>query len=147
MPVISIALLVVGLALTALGCLTWRSIGKRMALIGMTQATYAAGLLLGNNVILMYLAWILLAALIIANIMTTTRASWRQIRIEVLLAAATIIAMGASYLVTDVSSVVQNALLVIVVMTAIAFIGSMVFHGIPLLVRETRQRISRLGSS
>ena len=136
MSLIAIALLGVGLTLTVLGSLTWRSIGKRMALFGITVATAAATFLSGNNIILMSAGSILVAALIVANTGTTTRATWRRVRVEMSLAAATILTMVASYVLTGVSAGVQSALLVLVVLTAMAFIGSVVFHGIPMLIRD-----------
>ena len=142
MRLIAIALLGAGLALTVLGGLTWRSIGKRLALFGIAVATAAATFLSGNNIILMTAGSILVAALIVANTGTTTRATWRRVRVEMSLAAATILTMVASYALTGVSAGIQNALLVLVGLTAIAFVGSVVFHGIPMLIRDARRELS-----
>ena len=138
MPFTAVAALVLGLIVTVVGCVTWRSVGKRLTLVGGILVTYAAGVLLGSNAILMDTARALLACLIVVNVAASPPGVWRQVRIEVLLAAATILAMVASSVVTGVSGAIQTALLVLVVVTAIAFIGSMVFHGVPRLVRRTK---------
>lgn len=119
-------LLIAGLALTGLGCATWRTSGRRLVLLGTAFVTFGAfNLLRDSGSGVRYALATVFAAVVVTTLLTSGRDVLRRARLELALLGATALALAASYFLTNVSSELHEALLVLFAVLMVASIAAM----------------------
>lgn len=118
--------------------MTTASIGTTLACAAGLNVAFAVSMLLqkAENP-LRYASWTVCWALVLATFVVGGTEVWRRARLELLLCGATIIAILASALLASITPEMQTILLVLVVILATAFIGTMLVRLIPALLRES----------
>ena len=131
MSVLSTILLVVFLAVTAIGFFTWRSGGKGLVLVGalyvsMIGANWFASA--GSSV--SYALYAIAGVLLLLAFTTVSREVWRRMRLELVLFGATVVAILASASLTNLPAGVDWVLLMLVVVLAATSISVSVVRAI-----------------
>jgi hypothetical protein len=95
MTLVPLVLLVFGLVVVGLGCVRWQSGGRYAALAGANLASFAVYIQLEKlDSAAQYPALAVFAVFALSPFVMSGRSAWRHLRTELLLAAATILAIG-----------------------------------------------------
>jgi len=115
-------LLFLSLGIMAIGIFTWTSSGKRFALMGAVNASLFTMILANrraNEIRYVFLA--LFVALIVGSAKSIDKRTWRSMAPALILGGVTILAIVASYALTDVSREMRVALLAVIIISATLF--------------------------
>jgi len=127
------AILILGIVITGIGCVTWRSGGgNNLALSGATNVALAATLLLRDSGGMWYASLAVVAVLVLTNFVTVRRAIWRLAEVRLML--ATMVVLVALIWLTQILAQTHVVLLVLIVAFYVIFVASMVL----LMVRGGR---------
>ena len=130
--------LVLFLVVTAIGFATWSKGGRNMALLGAASGAFCASTLLRNNAAgLSYAFAAVFVILLFAVFVTIGPAIWRRLGFELLLGGAASVTLLASYALTNIPFVGQQALLVLVGVLIPGFIVAMLAR-IVVVLRSAR---------
>lgn len=124
MRILATLQMVIGAAVLGAGVLNRHSEGSRLMLAGGINMATGGYLLLGDGAgALRYGALAVLVVLLIMTFATIKPATWRVVRVEMLLSAVLISGIVASQLMTSISAAGQTALLVVIAASGILLLA------------------------
>jgi hypothetical protein len=140
MNTVPLIVLLLGLLGVGFGLATWRSGGRGIALAGASLASFGAYIQLEKlDSAARYGALAVLAAIALVVFTMIGRSGWRHLRIELLLAAATILAIGASQFWADGPAGIRFGLAILAGVLATLFVTVALIRFARLLRSGSRQ--------